>query len=98
MRIGERELVKVGSARYDFRDPYSIAISVNWTQFFTLLFLLEIVINSVFAGLYLLSPGCIANAKPGSFADAFFFSLETLATVGYGSMAPATLYGHIVSA
>ncbi len=34
----------------------------------------------------------------GAFTDAFFFSIETLATVGYGTMAPATLYGHVVSA
>ncbi|MGH6795622.1 MAG: ion channel, partial [Methylocella sp.] len=46
----------------------------------------------------LASPGCVANMRPGSFSDAFFFSLETLATVGYGTMAPATLYGHTVSA
>jgi inward rectifier potassium channel len=38
----------------------------------------------------------ISNAGP-SFSEAFFFSIETLATVGYGVMAPATLYGHIVS-
>jgi Ion channel len=42
--------------------------------------------------------GCIANVRPVSFSDAFFFSIETLATVGYGTMAPATLYGHAVSA
>ena len=48
--------------------------------------------------LYLASPGCIANARAGSFSDAFFFSVETLATVGYGTMAPATFYGHAVSA
>ena len=30
-------------------------------------------------------------------SDAFFFSLETLATVGYGVMAPATIYGHVVA-
>ena len=55
-------------------------------------------INLAFALLYVLSPGDVANATPGSFSDAFFFSVETLATVGYGVMAPASLYGHIVSA
>jgi len=32
----------------------------------------------------------IANAAPGSFADAFFFSVQTMGTIGYGSMYPAT--------
>ena len=39
----------------------------------------------------------MANTRPGNLADAFFFSIETLATVGYGVMAPANLYGHLVS-
>src|SRR4029077_10410823 len=45
-----------------------------------------------------LVPGSIANARSGSFADAFFFSIETLATVGYGEMYPATPYGRVVAA
>ncbi len=59
---------------------------------------MEIAVNVVFALLYLAQPGAIANARPGEFADAFFFSLETLATVGYGAMSPGTTYGHVVSA
>jgi hypothetical protein len=55
-------------------------------------------INVVFALLYNLGPGNVTNTTPGSFSDLFFFSIETLATVGYGVMAPATLYGHIISA
>jgi inward rectifier potassium channel len=38
----------------------------------------------------------IANARPGAFADAFFFSVETHSTIGYGQMSPATLYGNII--
>ncbi len=98
MRIGDTELIKTGASRYDLRDPYTIAVSVRWPEFFILLLVIELIINSVFATLYTLNPGCIANARPGSFTDAFFFSIETLATVGYGAMSPATLYGHIVSA
>ena len=58
---------------------------------------LNLAINLVFATFYMLEPGSIANARPGSFSDAFFFSFETMATVGYGNMSPATLYGHGVA-
>jgi inward rectifier potassium channel len=51
-----------------------------------------------FLRLYVAEPGSIRNATPGSLSDAFFFSIETLATVGYGEMAPGSLYGHIVAA
>jgi inward rectifier potassium channel len=100
MRVGATgpELVKRGAARYDFRDPYHIAIEMSWKEFALAFAGLEFGINFTFALLYLACPGCIANMRPGSFSDAFFFSIETLATVGYGTMAPATLYGHVVSA
>lgn len=100
MRVGVSgiELVKRGAARYDLSDPYHIAVEMSWKEFALAFLGLELCINITFALLYLLRPGCITNARPGSFADAFFFSIETLATVGYGVMAPATLYGHIISA
>ena len=100
MRVGAGgvELVKRGASRYDFSDPYHIAIELSWKEFALAFVGSELGINIVFALLYLTSPGCIANMRPGSISDAFFFSIETLATVGYGTMAPATFYGHAVSA
>jgi inward rectifier potassium channel len=55
-------------------------------------------VNAVFATLYWLVPGSVANARLPSFADNLFFSIHTLATVGYGKMYPATLYGRMVAA
>ena len=52
--------------------------------------------NLAFALLYLAQPGAIANARPGGFWDAFFFSVQTIATVGYGGMAPATFYANVI--
>jgi inward rectifier potassium channel len=98
MRAGTVELVKRGAPRFDFRDPYHLALEMSWKAFAAAFLCAELGINIVFALLYLASPGCIANARPGVFSDAFFFSIETLATVGYGGMAPATLYGHVISA
>jgi len=96
MRVGAFEFTKTGASRFDLRDPYHIAVTLGWPAFFLALFIIDIAINLVFALLYWLQPGSIANAGP-SFLQAFFFSIETLATVGYGVMAPASLYGHIVS-
>ena len=72
-------------------------IALSWPRFLLLAFGANIVLNICFALLYLLQPGAVAQAHPGSLADAFFFSVETFATVGYGEMYPATLYGHCVS-
>ena len=98
VQMGAFELRKRGAARYDLRDPYHLALSLSWPQFALLFLALNLAINLLFASLYLLQPGSIANARPGVFSDAFFFSMETLATVGYGVMAPASLYGHTVAA
>src|SRR5258708_4066488 len=98
VRLGAFEVRKRGVSRFDFRDTYHHAIQTSWPRFFLALFAFDLLINVVFAGLYLLRPDSIQNGHPGSFSDAFFFSLETLATVGYGEMAPGSLYGHFISA
>src|ERR1700740_174968 len=46
-----------------------------------------IAVNCLFASGYLIAGG-IEHARPGSFADAFFFRVQTMAPTGYGKMAP----------
>ena len=98
VRVGAFEMTKKGAQRYDIRDPYHLALSLSWPGFLLMFVVFELAINFLFAGRYSLQPGSVANAPAGSFSDLFFFSLETLATVGYGAMSPATFYGHTVSA
>ena len=52
-------------------------------------------VNLVFAVLYLAVAG-VAQTRPGSFADAFFFSVQTLATIGYGQMHPVSLVANLI--
>jgi inward rectifier potassium channel len=94
---GGYRLTKRGARRFDWRDPYHVAVTLSWPNFALAMLATELAINLVFALLYWLAPGSVSNAAPGSYADAFFFSVETLATVGYGAMAPASLFGHIVA-
>ena len=98
VRFGNYEARKRGVRRFDLRDPYRLAVALSWPRFMLALLGAELAINFAFALLYVARPGAVANLHGGSLADAFFFSIETLATVGYGEMYPADLYGHLVSA
>lgn len=97
IRLGQGQVVKKGIGRFDLSDPYHLAVALSWPQFLGALLALYLGVNLVFAMLYMLVSGAVANAAPGSFGAAFFFSFETLATVGYGEMYPANLYGHVVA-
>jgi inward rectifier potassium channel len=97
IRLGSYEFRKRGVSRFDLRDPYHLAVALNWPQFLTALLLLYLSVNLVFGTLFWLVPGSVAKARPNSFLDAFFFSMETLSTVGYGDMYPAAPYGRAVA-
>ena len=97
VQIGRFTYAKKGVSRFDLRDPYHLAVTLTWPQFLAGLLATYMCVNLVFAVLYTLVPGAVANARPGSLADAFFFSFETLATVGYGEMYPGSLYGHLIA-
>ncbi len=87
---------RVGSARHGRRDLYHQMLTMPWSWFFGVQAAAYLVFNAVFALLYVAAPGSVANARPGSFADAFFFSVQTMATIGYGVMAPQTLYANVL--
>jgi len=91
------QAVKVGVHRFNLQDPYYLILAMRWSTFLAAVAGLLLGVNLLFAVLYWLAPGSIANVRPGAFDDAFFFSVETLATVGYGVMTPATDYGHSVA-
>lgn len=93
----ELQITKVGARRYDFGDPYHVALTISWPVFLTGVVAALALINLLFAVLYCLQPGALANTHAGSLEDAFFFSVETLSTVGYGDMAPVTRYAHWVA-
>lgn len=97
VHLGDIHAIKLGMHRYNLRDPYYLVLTISWPVFFALTVAFYLTTNLVFALAYLAVPGCIANARPGVFIDHFFFSIETLATVGYGVMSPANIYGHLVA-
>ena len=97
VKFGTREVVTEGIVRPLFHDLFHLFMTVSWPRLFATLAAFFLVFDLLFGLLYYLVPGCIANLSPPGFAGDFFFSVETLATVGYGDMHPQTFYGHSVA-
>jgi inward rectifier potassium channel len=75
-----------------WREPYHLMLAVPWPVFFALVLLAYLAINLVFAGLYRLDPagiGGVAGTR-ASFGEAFFFSVQTLGSIGYGVLHPTS--------
>jgi inward rectifier potassium channel len=84
-------------------SAYHALLTISWPRFFLLSALAYFVTNILFAGAYLLcGPGALAGSKAtglaGRFAEAFFFSVQTLATIGYGVLSPNGLIPNMLSA
>lgn len=96
IRDGEfSDIVRLGDPHSPWRDLYHNFLKISWPKFIGLMGLIYLLINAIFALAYLLGgEGAIANVRPGSFADTFFFSVQTMASIGYGAMYPQSLYAH----
>lgn len=89
--------ITVPGANYEFRvvgehprpllDFYHGMMRLSWIATVGVIGAGFLLVNAVFALGYLVAGG-VENAVPGSFADAFYFSVETMGTIGYGAMYP----------
>ncbi len=99
VRIGARDIETRGLVEGFWTDLYHRALTVYWPVFFATAAAIFIFLNAVFALFYWVGDAPIANVSstiplPLNY---FYFSIETLATVGYGDMHPQTDYGHLVA-
>jgi inward rectifier potassium channel len=88
--------LRVGLKTRLWDDFYHRALTLSWPRFLLVVVAVYLATNVVFAALYMLQPGAVVNARPGMFRDAFFFSVETFGTIGYGVLSPATDYANAV--
>ena len=80
---------------------YHYFLTITWPKFFAIVVAGYMGANAVFALLYLAcGVDSLAGAEParmgGPFWRAFFFSVETIGTVGYGNVAPNNFPAHVV--
>jgi inward rectifier potassium channel len=92
---GDYHIRIVGAQSSLLRDFYHALLLWRWHTTIAAIAGVFIAANTIFASAYLLLGG-IANARPGSFVDAFFFSVQTMGTIGYGYMYPATATANVV--
>lgn len=80
---------------------YHYFLTMSWPRFFAYTIVVYLAANTVFASLYLMcGANSLTGAEPtqmgGAFWRAFFFSVETIATIGYGNVTPSNFPAHLV--
>ncbi len=90
------EIERIGIENSGWKDTYHFLMTVPVIALLGLLAALYLVANAGFALAYLAAGGGIQNARAGSFEDAFFFSVQTMATIGYGGLAPVGLSANVI--
>jgi len=95
---GRFHILGLGAWHAYWRDPYYLMLTVPWQGFFAITVGSYVLANAIAAFLfYLGGPETILNSD-GSFLNAFFFSVQTSASIGYGAMTPGTVYGNALVA
>jgi inward rectifier potassium channel len=95
-RLGSQEVAMLGLPHDGWRDAYHRLLTVPTPVFLAIMGLTYLMVNAIFGGLYMLDAKGVLNARPQVFWDYFFFSVQTLGTLGYGVMAPKSLYANIL--
>jgi inward rectifier potassium channel len=71
-------------------------MTLSWPRFLLLWMAVYMGVITLFGLLFWLQPGGVAQARPWVFLDNFFFSVQTLGTIGYGDMWPKSVYANVL--
>ena len=101
MRTKSGIQVRPIGGRTTLRDAYHAMLRASWPTLFASFCLAFVLFNLIFATLFWTDPGGISwGQRPiagGPFWRSFVFSVDTMATVGYGNMVPISLFSNIVA-
>jgi inward rectifier potassium channel len=97
-RADRLSVERLGYRSHWFDDFYHFVLRSPWWALLCLFVGGFVAVNLLFAEAYLWVPGSISGAREGSLADAFFFSVQTISTVGYGALLPQGTYANALAA
>jgi len=95
--LSGRRFVRLGLPYRPWQDLYHHLMTIGWPRLFASYGLFFLLFNLAFAAAYAPDSAGIANLNPDGYWGCFFFSVETLATVGYGDMHPRSPFTHVVA-
>jgi inward rectifier potassium channel len=92
-RDGSFNVERTGISRYSTRNLYHILLTMSWKRFLLLVLLLYFLSNVVFGWFYTsLGAEALVDTSKAPIANmlarGFFFSVQTFATIGYGTIHP----------
>ncbi|PZO59547.1 MAG: ATP-sensitive inward rectifier potassium channel 10 [Phormidesmis priestleyi] len=92
------EIERIGDPHSYWGDIYHLLLTMPWLTFVSLTSLLYLLINALFAVVYSIGGGIatVNEYESAYFLELFFFSVQTMASIGYGAMYPTNLYAHSV--
>ena len=89
------EVIIVGAAAHPLRDAYHSILRMSWPGVLAFIAGTFLTANAIFAAGYV-AIGGVSGMRPRSFADAFFFSVQTMGTIGYGGMLPVSVAANLL--
>jgi inward rectifier potassium channel len=92
---GRSTLVPYGLPGHWWEDTYHLLLTAPWWRFILGVVGFYIATNFAFAAAYA-EVGGIENLAPGDFAGAFFFSVQTIGTIGYGRLSPVSFAANLL--
>ncbi len=100
-RDGSFNVKRKGYSFIRSRSLYHYAISCSWPKFIFLVVIINLLTNCLFALVYFSLGqdsfnGMISQDPISGLLESFFFSVQTLATIGYGHVNPKSLYANLV--